>query len=135
MSTSTAAVYDNAAKFTAAASVKSNSNMKAKEKYPWNCKHFAVHFCAAYNRCTTGVVACENNCDKLHVCRRWLAGCCSKAECTLQHSLKTEHNVRVLRAHGFTINKHICYDKLRQCLSRAFPNVCSNYNQKSGCTK
>ena len=111
---------------------------KTKKKRLYNYKHFALSFCHAHNRCAAGGTgtACEKiACKKLHVCRRWLAGCCKQDECKLGHSLKTDHNVGALRRRGFTIDEQTCYDQVRKVLSRAFPKVCYLYNHEGGCQK
>ncbi|KAF0314409.1 E3 ubiquitin-protein ligase rnf8-B [Amphibalanus amphitrite] len=41
--------------------------------------------------------ACDGACRRLHLCRDWVAGECFRSSCKFSHTLRSEHNMTVLR--------------------------------------
>ncbi|KAG7320199.1 hypothetical protein KOW79_016052 [Hemibagrus wyckioides] len=76
---------------------------------------------------------CQETCTDLHLCKYGLLGQCNTPRCKYGHSLKTEHNSRVLREHGLQdLNKDQLRVLLLQNDSSLLPNVCVSYNKGSG---
>ncbi|KAK3545033.1 hypothetical protein QTP86_033231 [Hemibagrus guttatus] len=76
---------------------------------------------------------CQETCTDLHLCKYDLLGQCNTPRCKYGHSLKTEHNSRVLREHGLQgLNKDHLRVLLLQNDSSLLPNVCVSYNKGSG---
>ena len=74
-------------------------------------------------------------CPSLHVCAAWLSGRCSRLRrCRQPHSLRTAHNLTVLRARGWreedcdTVRRWLHYQLCCQRLEAAhLPTVCINH--------
>ena len=83
----------------------------------------SIHICSAY----AINASCKNfHCNSLHVCRAWLAGNCRNSECSLVHSLRTDHNKQVLAAVGVSELPQ-CDENLRYEVAIIFPQLCAYY--------
>ncbi|XP_077003321.1 protein mono-ADP-ribosyltransferase PARP12 [Tamandua tetradactyla] len=80
---------------------------------------------------------CSGLCSQLHLCKFLVYGVCKfqKAgkNCRNNHSLKTSHNLSVLRTHGVD---HLSYGELCQLLFQndpwLLPEICIHYNKGDG---
>ncbi|XP_016431304.1 poly [ADP-ribose] polymerase 12-like [Sinocyclocheilus rhinocerous] len=77
---------------------------------------------------------CGELCGNLHLCKyELMMGRCSRHSCSYGHQLMSEHNVRILRAHGM-----ICLSREDLCViflqsdSGLLPPLCVAYNRSRG---
>ncbi|XP_068133447.1 protein mono-ADP-ribosyltransferase PARP12-like [Hyperolius riggenbachi] len=87
----------------------------------------SLRMCAERNK------ECVGNCGKLHLCRFFILGSCSRPRCKFAHQIDTDEAVQVLKAHqlvGLTITE------LRFLLLQndpgLLPDVCLHYNRGEG---
>ncbi|XP_016101156.1 poly [ADP-ribose] polymerase 12 [Sinocyclocheilus grahami] len=77
---------------------------------------------------------CEELCGNLHLCKyELMTGRCCRQGCSYGHQLMSEHNVRILRAHGM-----MCLSREDLCVmflqsdSGLLPPLCIAYNRSRG---
>ncbi|XP_052411036.1 protein mono-ADP-ribosyltransferase PARP12 isoform X8 [Carassius gibelio] len=78
---------------------------------------------------------CVELCGDLHLCKyELMMGRCSRHSCSYGHQLMSEHNVRILRAHGMIrlSRQDLCVMFL-QSDSGLLPPVCTAYNRRGSC--
>ncbi|CAH2276499.1 poly [ADP-ribose] polymerase 12-like [Pelobates cultripes] len=49
--------------------------------------------------CSERTRKCAGDCGKLHLCRYFIMGSCTRSPCKFNHSVQTPHNFQVLRQH------------------------------------
>ncbi|KAG8438726.1 hypothetical protein GDO86_005064 [Hymenochirus boettgeri] len=86
----------------------------------------AVRVCVQKPKCT-------GDCGKLHLCRYYILGNCSRSPCKFNHIVKTPHNLLVLQEHHL---ESVGIGELRQLLLQNdpsfLPDVCLHYNRGDG---
>ncbi|KTF77706.1 hypothetical protein cypCar_00039784 [Cyprinus carpio] len=78
--------------------------------------------------------ACDELCGDLHLCKyQLMTGRCGRHGCSYGHRLMSEHNVRILRAHGMIrlSREELCVILL-QSDSGLLPPLCTAYNRRRG---
>ncbi|XP_063785326.1 protein mono-ADP-ribosyltransferase PARP12-like isoform X2 [Pseudophryne corroboree] len=76
---------------------------------------------------------CAGDCERLHLCRYYVLGGCTRSHCKFNHSIDQDHITRVLKLHhlaGLTITelRHL----LLQNDPNLLPDVCIHYNRGEG---
>lgn len=89
------------------------------------------------NKYSTTASQEQCTCDALHICKFFMLSACTFKQCKFGHTLKTEHNIRVLRKR-FLQNLTLKQLKnfIRQKESRnetTLPGICTFYNSQEGC--
>ncbi len=74
----------------------------------------------------------RENCERLHLCREFVADSCTRKACKYSHDIQQEHNALVLRRSPVVgLSKQ---DQLR-AIRKSSPKVCLKHNAASGCSE
>jgi hypothetical protein len=72
------------------------------------------------------------NCPYIHLCRSFLAGCCSGADCRFSHSLTNEHNLNVLKE--LHLSEIFTEAEILSVVRCCTLFVCSSWNKNGWCS-
>ncbi|XP_053319348.1 protein mono-ADP-ribosyltransferase PARP12-like [Spea bombifrons] len=88
---------------------------------------------SALRMCAQQPPTCGEDCQKLHLCRYYVLGSCSRSPCKFNHSIQTARNLQILQRHNL---EHVRFMDLQQILLQndpgLLPDVCRHYNHGGG---
>ncbi|XP_063303697.1 protein mono-ADP-ribosyltransferase PARP12-like [Pelobates fuscus] len=83
--------------------------------------------------CSERTRKCAGDCGKLHLCRYFIMGSCTRSPCKFNHSVQTPHNFQVLRQHQLeALGTKVLQQLLLQNDPSLLPDICMHYNRGDG---
>ncbi|KAM4676575.1 protein mono-ADP-ribosyltransferase PARP12-like [Discoglossus pictus] len=83
--------------------------------------------------CNDLIKKCPGDCGKLHLCRFYVLGRCTRSHCKFNHDIQMDPNLRVLQEHSLY---GMIIQELRQLLLQndpsLLPEACMHYNRGDG---